>query len=66
MNALNKNSSGNTQSNLFDVGGSPMNEYVSVPSSGQSVLFASKVQKNLPHLEHDFLTNPCSWNNLTL
>ena len=43
-----------------------MNEYVSVPSSGQSVLFESKVQKNLPHLEHDFLTNPYSWNNLTL
>ena len=43
-----------------------MNEYVSVPSSGQSVLFASRVQKNLPHFVQAFLINPCSSNNFTL
>ena len=42
-----------------------MNEYVSNPSSGHKFLSAFRVQKNLPHLVHAFLTNPCSWNNLT-
>ncbi len=54
------------RSNLLVVGGSPMNEYVSSASSGQKSRPESKVQKNLLHFEQDFLTKPCSSNNLTL